>query len=75
MAGALRVGTLRRVPRPVNAGRRVPLERDRLLLALLKRVLRVAKRGGDALPLVSIPAPGEEQSGSGGNEEKDRWHG
>jgi hypothetical protein len=45
------------------------------LLALLKRVLRVAKRGGDALPLVSIPAPGEEQSGSGGNEEKDRWHG
>ena len=37
MAGALRVGTLRRVPRPVNAGRLVPLERIDLRRAVEAR--------------------------------------
>ena len=46
-----------------------------LLLAPRKSLLGVAKLGGDAPLLVGIPAPGEEQSGAGGNEEKDLRHG
>ena len=62
------------MPWTVDSGRGVALERDCLLLALLKSLLGGAKRGGDAQPLVGVPTPGEEQAGPGGDEENDGRH-
>ena len=75
MAGALMACALRHVPWTIDSGRGVALERDGLVLALLKSLLGGAQRGGDALPLVGVPTSGEEQAGPGGDEEKDRRHG
>ncbi len=75
MAGALMAGALRHLPRPVDTGRGVALERNALLLAPGKSLLGGTKQGGDAPLLVGVPAPGEEEAGAGGDEEEDLRHG
>jgi hypothetical protein len=76
MAATLMACPLRHLPGTVDAGGGVALERYGVLgLAPFHGLARRPKLGGDTALLIRIPAPGKQQAGACGEEEKDLRHG